>query len=203
MQSYIKIDNINKTSSTFYYIPKFLNSDEERVLLHYMNSTQDFVATPSYTMNISRLQKWFHPEKKYFCPIWKDRFPQWESFEIDDTINHIQDKVQQYINNMNINIKKPNINSCLINKYPDGKYFIAPHRDSELSFGKEPTIINLSLGATRPLLFENDKETFSFDLESGSLFIMGGASQSSYVHSIKKSSCNNVRYSLTFREFIL
>ena len=44
---------------------------------------------------------------------------------------------------------------------------------------------------------------FSFELESNSMFIMGGASQLHYHHSINKEICENVRYSLTFREFIL
>jgi hypothetical protein len=201
MITQMKIDDIN--TSTFHYLPKFLNKDEENKLFDYMEATKDFVATPSYTTNISRLQKWIQSDKKYFCPMWKDRFPQWESFEMDETIQNIQNKVQKYIDTIQTPIMIPRINSCLINKYPNGKYFIAPHRDSEISFGKEPTIINLSIGATRPLLFENNNDSFSFNLESGSLFIMGGASQEKYLHSIKKSDCDKVRYSLTFREFIL
>ena len=191
---------INKDSQ-FYYIPNFLTKEEEMNLFDYMENTNDFVPTPSYSNNISRLQKWIQSDKKYFCPEWKDRFPQWESFEIDDTIKSIQTKIQDYITNLDI--ISPNINSCLINKYPNGKHFIAPHRDSEISFGKQPTIVNLSLGATRTLVFQNENEQFSYDLESGSLFIMGGKSQEDYLHSIKKSDCNKVRYSLTFRQFIL
>lgn len=197
-----RINDMNDIS-TFHYIPKFINTEEEKLLLDYMESTKDFIPTPSYTNNISRLQKWIQSDKKYFCPEWKNRFPQWESFEMDDTIQMIQNKIQKYIKDNVLDVKTPYINSCLINKYPNGQYFITPHRDSEISFGKEPTIINLSLGATRQLVFENNKETFNFDLESGSLFIMGGSSQKSYQHSIKKSDCDKVRYSLTFREFIL
>ena len=198
------IKQIKNNSSIFYYIPNFISRDEQTELFNYFEESTDFVPSPSYTNNISRLQKWFQSDKKYFCPMWKDRFPQWESFEQDVKIIRIQDKIQQYIKNFHEqNIKIPNINSCLINKYPNGHHFIAPHRDSEISFGEEPTIVNLSLGATRTLLFENSNENFSFDLESGSLFIMGGSSQKSYLHSIKKSECNNIRYSLTFREFIL
>jgi alkylated DNA repair dioxygenase AlkB len=191
---------INKDSQ-FYYIPNFLTKEEEMKLFDYMENTNDFVPTPSYSNSISRLQKWIQSDKKYFCPEWKDRFPQWESFETDETITSLQTKIQDYITNLDI--MSPNINSCLINKYPNGKHFIAPHRDSEISFDKQPTIVNLSLGATRTLLFQNDNEHFSYDLESGSLFIMGGKSQEDYLHSIKKSDCNKVRYSLTFREFIL
>jgi alkylated DNA repair dioxygenase AlkB len=41
------------------------------------------------------------------------------------------------------------------------------------------------------------------ELESGSVFIMAGSSQKKYLHTIKKTFCENPRYSLTFREFIL
>jgi hypothetical protein len=191
----------DNTKSIFHYIPNFLNKEEEIKLFEYLENSNDFIPTPQFTNTNSRLQNWYQIDKKYFCPMWKERYPQWESFDIDSTIDSLFNKIQLYIENMDI--KVPCINSCLINKYPNGKYFISPHRDSELSFGDNPTIINLSINATRTLLFQNDKDSFSFDLESGSLFIMGGASQRKYLHSIKKSECNNVRYSLTFREFIL
>ena len=198
------ISRMNDThgESKFYYIPKFMNETEEKELLKYLDSTCNFVPTPQFTDSISRLQKWYQKDKKYFCPLWKNRFPQWESFELDETLTCIFERIQKYVGNIP-NLKIPTINSCLINKYPDGKHFIAPHRDSSASFGEEPTIINLSLGVTRKLVFQNENEQFSFDLESGSLFIMGGASQKTYLHSIQKADCPNVRYSLTFREFIL
>jgi alkylated DNA repair dioxygenase AlkB len=130
---------------------------------------------------------------------------------MDDDITGLIDKIQKFIinnNEINNNIQIPLINSCLINKYPQGENFIAPHRDSTLSFGLEPTIIGLSIGQTRHINFERiDKNkkhmNFSFKLESNSIFIMGGASQVHYYHSINKEVCENVRYSLTFREFIL
>ena len=197
-----KIINHSNNSSTFHYIPNFFSNLEQEQLFNYLENTNDFIPSPQFTNTISRLQKWYQIDKKYFCPLWKERYPQWESFELDSTIQTLVNKIQNVICTIpNINI--PNINSCLINKYPNGKHFIAPHRDSIDSFGKEPTIINISIGATRTLLFQNEHENFSFDLESGSLFIMSGYSQEHYLHSIKKSDCPNVRYSLTFREFIL
>jgi len=195
--------------SLFHYIPNFINKDEELDLFNYLQKTDDFIATAQYPSTIYRYQKWYQTEQKYFCPIWNKRFPHWQSFKIDDKITNIINRLQLFIDSYH-DISKPKINSCLINKYPDGNHFIGPHRDSVLSFGETPTIINLSLGATRTLLFENpienaieNKNNFSFELESGSLFIMAGESQNNYLHSIKKSDCKNTRYSLTFREFIL
>jgi alkylated DNA repair dioxygenase AlkB len=200
--------------SVFHYIPNFLSKDEEKALFDYLENTNNFVENPKMVDTVSkfsRLQKWYNIDKKYFCPMWKERYPHWESFEMDDVISGLIDKVQKYIvDNTDINkdIKIPFINSCLINKYPAGENFIAPHRDSALSFGLEPTIIGLSIGQTRNINFERlekDKKhmNFSFELESSSMFIMGGSSQCHYHHSINKTVCENVRYSLTFREFIL
>jgi hypothetical protein len=198
--------------SVFHYIPNFLSQDEDRELLKYLENTTDFVPNPKMSEGISRLQKWYNIDKKYFCPLWKERYPHWESFEIDSVISGLMDKIQNFIvDNKTINdnnIQIPLINSCLINKYPKGENFIAPHRDSSISFGLEPTIIGISIGQTRNINFERlekDKKdkSFSFELESGSMFIMGGASQRFYHHSINKAVCENVRYSLTFREFIL
>ena len=209
------IEEESGNPSVFHYIPNFLSKEDEIKLFEYLENTKDFIPNPTMADPISkfsRLQKWYNTDNKYFCPMWKKRYSHWESFEMDDVICSLIDNIKIYItNNETINannIKIPFINSCLINKYPVGENFIAPHRDSALSFGLEPTIIGLSIGQTRKINFERlekDKKymNFSFELESGSMFIMGGASQIHYYHSINKTICENVRYSLTFREFIL
>jgi alkylated DNA repair dioxygenase AlkB len=198
------VNEINHTPSMFYYIPNFLTKEEEKIMFEYLQNTNDFVENPKFNIGVSRLQKWYHVDKKYFCSSWKERYPQWMSFEMDSTVINIIKKVQEFANGLD-NISVPQINSCLINKYPTGENFIAPHRDSEISFGVEPTIIGLSLGHTRAINFhrlDNSKKDFSFELESGSVFIMAGSSQRFYHHSIDKCECDSVRYSLTFREFI-
>lgn len=198
--------------SIFYYIPNYLNIYKQNNLLFYLDNINDFIPSFKFNNGISRYQKWYNIDKKYFCPLWKVRYPQWNSFEIDDTINKLIIDIQKYINNFD-DINIPIINSCLINKYPKGENFIAPHRDSILSFGEKPTIIGLSIGETRNIDFirndnynndnNDNNDNFSFTLHSGSIFIMAGSSQIYYKHTIKKSYCNDVRYSLTFREFIL
>lgn len=206
------VEEYNDTPSIFHYIPNFITKDDETKIMTYLENTNDFIPSIKHDLGISRLQKWYQIDKKYFCPLWKERYPHWTSFEIDETIKGIIENIQTFIDdfaisNMNDNFQIPKINSCLINKYPCGENFIAPHRDSALSFGDKPTIIGLSIGNERKINFiRNDKtklNDFSFDLESGSLFIMAGSSQKYYKHSIPKEYCNNVRYSLTFREFIL
>ncbi len=200
------VNESDNTQSVFYYIPNFLQKEEEKKLFKYLEETNDFMPNIKYNDGISRLQKWHQIDNKYFCPIWKERYPHWSSFEIDETVSGLINKMQGFVSSIpHINV--PNINSCLINKYPSGENFIALHRDSILSFGENPTIVGLSLGQTRNINFiRNDKDiskNFSFTLESGSVFIMAGSSQRFYQHTIPKEFCDNVRYSLTFREFIL
>ena len=190
-------------NNMFHYIPNFMNPMEQKTILDYLNK-DNLIAAPQYanSNSVSRYQKWYQADKKYFCPLWKQRFPQWESHEIDNTIQSLIDMIQKLLDSMSIDM---HINSCLVNKYPDGKHFISKHRDSAASFGEEPTIIILSLGETRQLSFEKNEtnEKFTYDLEGGSIFIMSGASQKDYMHSLEKSDTTNVRYSLTFREFLL
>jgi hypothetical protein len=206
------ISEHDSSVSIFHYIPNFITKEEEIKLKLYLDNTNDFIPSIKHNFDISRLQKWYQVDKKYFCPLWKERFPHWTSFEMDETVIHMITKIQTFIDdfaisNMNKNFQIPKINSCLINKYPCGENFIAPHRDSEISFGEKPTIIGLSIGNKRKINFvRNDKtkvDDFSFNLESRSVFIMAGSSQKYYQHSIPKEYCDNVRYSLTFREFIL
>ena len=97
---------------------------------------------------------------------------------------------------------------------------IRAHRDTNQSFGKEPTIAGLSIGVPREICFKRveydntnhhlsklDKKTqnlnFSRRLESRSLFIMSGSSQKYWTHEIPPGVEEGVRFSLTFREFIL
>ncbi len=190
--------------ATFKYFPNYLSYEKQKQTLEYLESTCNFIAAPQYTDKVSRYQKWYQSNMKYFCPLWKARYPQWESHEMDSTILSLIDSMQSLLgSSAELLPHNMTINSCLVNKYPDGNHFISPHRDSPDSFGPTPTIIILSLGETRTLMFENETEKFSFDLESGSVFIMGGNSQKNYLHSLLKSDTTNVRYSLTFREFIL
>ena len=75
-------------------------------------------------------------KKKYFCINWKERHDRWMSEEYDSYLQNIQDKIQKKVTNIinnledineESNIQYPKINSCLINKYLNGKDSIKPH----------------------------------------------------------------------------
>jgi hypothetical protein len=196
----------------FCYIPNFITGYEEDNTISWLSQMNNFIPSYAYNNNISRLQKWHQQDNKYFCNKWINRQKKWISFNYDKKLNDIQMIVQQKINNLNLdkyNINIPKINSCLINKYRTGKDFIPPHRDTNISFGEYPTIISLSLGSSRDLLFKRfhkeDNELYqnlNFKLDSGSLFIMAGSSQKYYTHEIPITDTDETRYSFTFREFI-
>jgi len=206
----------NDKNSIFYYIPNFLSIEEEMKIKKYLNSMNDFQPCHNYKKYSSRSQKWYHIENKYFCPKWKYRYKRWESFNYDDFLKTLQEKIQRNMTNLNF---KVNFNSCLINKYNNGDDYIQSHRDSPDSFGEYPVIVGLSIGSSRKINFtrtlydsnnikslklqKNDYRNFSYNLESGSLFIMAGSSQKYFAHEIPQTKTNDIRYSLTFRQYIL
>jgi len=201
----------------FLYYENILTKFDKNILTKYLKSIDDFKYNPKISdpTQSGRLQKWYQKDQKYFCPEWKERLDWWKSFEYDTNLLYYQNIIQNKINNLGF---KVNINSCLINKYRNGNDYIAPHRDSKLSFGDKPIISILSLGEKRTLRFikvlENDKDMFltkndknkqiiNFELSDNSLFIMTDDSQINYSHQLIKDNTVNERYSLTFREFIL
>tara|TARA_B100001093_G_scaffold44681_1_gene37804 strand:+ start:65 stop:631 length:567 start_codon:yes stop_codon:yes gene_type:complete len=157
---------------------------------------------------IPRQQIWYQENNKYFCENWKYRYDRWQSEEYTDFLKNIQDKIQEKVYSAiekYPEIQKPNINSCLINKYRTGKDSIPPHRDCLDSFGEYPTIANFSIGDEREIMFRNNKtkETTSYLLKENSLFIMAGTSQTDYTHEILKTDSEKIRYSMTFREYLM
>lgn len=201
----------------FHYEKNILNDFDIKLIKKYLNTMNDFKYNPkcSNKSKSGRLQKWYQIENKYFCPKWKLRHEWWNSFNYDNNLYYFQNIIQNKLKLLNYNV---NINSCLINKYRDGNDYIAPHRDSKLSFGDYPIIAILSIGNKRTLRFnkvennfkdksltKKDKENISidFELEDNSLFIMSGESQIKYSHELIKDNSINERYSLTFRRFIM
>ena len=96
-------------------------------------------------------------------------------------------------------------NSVLANLYRDGNDSMGFHADDEPELGNNPVIASLSLGAERPLVFQNkDKtETKTFDQPHGSLMLMQGATQNAWKHGIRKSKkISEPRINFTFRNII-
>lgn len=93
-------------------------------------------------------------------------------------------------------------NICVIQRYPSGKYGIAPHRDKEMTLGT--IICGISLGQTRTLeisKYGRDKPLATIPLPPGSLYMLHPPTNSYCTHSIPKDSSYEPRISLTFRNY--
>lgn len=96
-------------------------------------------------------------------------------------------------------------NACLLNLYHDGNEGMGWHSDDEKSIVPYSTIVSVSFGATRKFAFRNkkDKTQISVMLESGSVLLMKGATQSEWQHALMKSKkVKSPRINLTFRQMI-
>ena len=96
-------------------------------------------------------------------------------------------------------------NSCLLNLYHDGSQGMAWHSDDERSLGRDTSIASVSLGAEREFRLKHKRldEKISVLLESGSLLVMKGATQTHWLHSIPKSKkITKPRINLTFRTMV-
>jgi alkylated DNA repair dioxygenase AlkB len=99
-------------------------------------------------------------------------------------------------------VAEARFNSLLLNRYRDGQDSIGFHTDAEPELGLNPAVATLSFGAERDFVLRHrkSKETLTYRLGSGSLLVMGGASQHHWVHGIPKTGAEvGERVSLTFR----
>jgi alkylated DNA repair dioxygenase AlkB len=93
-------------------------------------------------------------------------------------------------------------NSCLLNLYHDGNEGMAWHSDDEKSLASDSSIASISLGAEREFRFKHKRHEgkAAVLLESGSLLVMQGRTQTHWLHSIPKSKkIKTPRINLTFR----
>jgi alkylated DNA repair dioxygenase AlkB len=96
-------------------------------------------------------------------------------------------------------------NSCLLNLYHDGREGMGWHSDDEKSLVRNGCIASMSFGAERKFSFRHKRtrETASVMLESGSLLLMAGETQTHWHHQLPKSAkVNAPRINLTFRTMV-
>ena len=215
--------NDNDEYSLFYYQENILDDKLLNRLKIWLDEKKFKHGKCISGKKIPRKQLWYQDEKKYFCESWKYRYDRWKSEENDELLDEVKSiinyKVKQILlKNKNIDCNKLNYNSCLINKYENGQDSIKPHRDTAESFGNYPIIAGLSIGCSRifrikKIIYDvnninsqkiDKKENIeeNIELNENSLLIMAGASQKYYTHEIPKSNTENIRYSLTFRQYL-
>jgi alkylated DNA repair dioxygenase AlkB len=213
------------SSSLIVFYPHFFETQKTQDIFLNLESMNDFKSGFCFGREIKRQQKWFSLNKKSLNDKWKQDFDRWQYFNYEDWLLELQKIIFEKINfDLKdlfeiLGFQQINFNNVLINKYRNGDDFIRPHRDSEFLFGDNPTIVSLSIGGSRNFVMkrvhydeknikslkENKQESHlnrKYVLKNGSLIIMAGSTQKFYSHEIQKSLCDDVRYNLTFRNFI-
>ncbi len=97
-------------------------------------------------------------------------------------------------------------NSCLLNLYHDGNEGMSWHSDDETSLGTNTAIASVSVGAERKFSFKHkkSKQAVTILLETGSLLLMKGTTQTHWLHSLPKTTLiKKPRINLTFRTIVL
>jgi alkylated DNA repair dioxygenase AlkB len=98
-------------------------------------------------------------------------------------------------------------NSVLINYYRDHRDSMGMHSDDEPELGPNPVIASLSLGQTRQFVMRHKTnralKIMRMNLDSGSLLLMKGETQTHWKHGIpKESQACGPRVNLTFRRIV-
>lgn len=96
-------------------------------------------------------------------------------------------------------------NSCLLNLYHSGEEGMAWHSDDEKALSKHASIASMSFGAERKFSFKHKKSGEKIDviLESGSLLIMSGETQTHWLHRLPPTKkVHSPRVNLTFRRML-
>lgn len=96
-------------------------------------------------------------------------------------------------------------NSCLLNLYHNETEGMAWHSDAEKKLKRNGVIASLSFGAERNFTFKHTvtKEKISLVLSHGSLLVMKGKTQTSWLHRLPPTKYKKgVRINLTFRTIV-
>jgi alkylated DNA repair dioxygenase AlkB len=100
---------------------------------------------------------------------------------------------------------KEHYNSCLLNLYHSGEEGMAWHSDGEKMLKKDGAIASLTLGTARKFSFKHKERKQKVDilLESGSLLIMKGTTQTHWLHRLPPTKkVHSPRINLTFRTIV-
>lgn len=102
-------------------------------------------------------------------------------------------------------IANERFNSMLANLYRDGQDAVSWHADNEPELGHEPVIASVSLGADRrfDLRHRQTGDTVRTVLPHGSVLVMSGGSQTSWIHQVPRTKkVHDPRVNLTFRRLV-
>ena len=190
--------------SDILYIPNAFSEAQQKRYLTYLHTIKDWKTgqTTFGSGQVPRLQKWFHSDLQPFTTCWRQQFERWQAHPYDSTLSKIQNEILDTVQRFVPEIEQEEFNSILLNRYRNGLDSIKPHQDSVPEFGENPTVICVSLGETRTIVFSriDSQKEIEIPLESGSILLMKGSTQKHFRHGIPKTSQEvGERFSLTIR----
>jgi len=163
-------------------------------LLENIEWKQDHMIIYNKQVNLPRLTAWYGNEGKYYkySGIVNKPLP-WTDILLDIK-QFVEDRLDLYFN------------SALLNLYRNESDSIGWHCDNEPELGINPVIASLSFGGSRVFQFKHKKflnEQVSKNLQSGSLLLMQGDTQTNWLHRLSKSTAyRQPRINITFRRII-
>lgn len=86
---------------------------------------------------------------------------------------------------------------CVVQRYPNGRVGINPHRDKEMIKGT--TIAGLSIGETRTLTMARGFKKHELELTPGSVYVFNPPTNDHWTHCIEKDGTIDIRVSFTLR----
>lgn len=177
------------------YHAGFFNAEESQVFLDTFINTvpwmQEDIQMYGKLMKTPRLTAWYGDRDKEYIYSGTKHYPiPWTK-----ELLLIKEKIEP--------IAGVKFNSVLLNYYRDANDSVAWHSDDEYELGINPIIASVSFGQVRrfDIRHKEDRDRkHSIYLENGSLLIMKGNLQHSWVHQIPKSTKPlKARVNLTFR----
>jgi alkylated DNA repair dioxygenase AlkB len=183
------------SSEHYEFYKDFLYLEESDKLLKYLQNDIPWTQV-----------KYFKPERGYVITprlTWVSGFHQQDIYDINgitpnpipDFLLPLKDLIEDYLNT--------DFNYMLFCKYRDQNDSITYHSDDEAFLGKNPTIASITLGCPRPFVLKNkkSKESESFNLSHGDLFVMKNNCQKDFFHAVpKQKKPTGERFSITFRK---
>ena len=187
--------NLNLKDADVIYYPDFFSIEEchyyFQTLLSETKWQHDDITLFGKTYKQPRLTALYSNNQKSYSYSNITMHP----YNFTDEVLEIKMKIENSINII--------FTTCLLNLYRDGQDSTGWHADNEKELGKNPIIASVSFGADRMFHLKHRYKPElkqKLILESGSLLIMKGATQHTWLHQIPKTKKKvEPRINLTFR----
>jgi len=187
--------NLNLKDADVIYYPDFFSIEEchyyFQTLLSETKWQHDDITLFGKTYKQPRLTALYSNNQKSYSYSNITMHP----YNFTDEVLEIKMKIENSINII--------FTTCLLNLYRDGQDSNGWHADNEKELGKNPIIASVSFGADRMFHLKHRYKPElkqKLILESGSLLIMKGATQHTWLHQIPKTKKKvEPRINLTFR----